>query len=459
MLNQFLLERFAEQGQQPALIWKDREYSYSWLLEQVDIMSEWITAEGLTGQLVTLEEDYSPYAAAALVALLGQGCIVLPMDRYLVEAKRQEYIELAQVKWRLGVEEGKLCIRQTCELSGEVPVLLSSLAQEGVGGLVLFSSGSTGVSKATVHRADRLLHRFRRQVRPLRTIPFMMFDHIGGVNTMLQSLSSGGCLCIIADRSPEEVCRTIEKFRVQALPVSPTFMNLLLLGRNDEGYDLSSLEVVSYGSEVMPESVLVAWNRRFPQIRTIQAYGMSEIGILPTRSKEPGSLLFSIQDEGVKYRVVEGELQIHTATAMIGYLNAPSPFTEDGWLRTGDEAVLEQGYIRILGRRSEIINVGGRKVYPAEVEGVLEEMECIEAAVVSGEQSGITGQRVKVTIRLAAECTLTDLRRSIWEYCQDKLPSYKIPQKIVITQEALVSSRMKKIRKPMTSISFASAGK
>ena len=210
----------------------------------------------LTGQLVTLEEDYSPYAAAALVALLGQGCIVLPMDRYLVEAKLEEYIQLAQVKWRLGVEEGKLCIRQTCELSGEVPVLLSSLAQEGVGGLVLFSSGSTGVSKATVHRADRLLHGFRRQVRPLRTIPFMMFDHIGGVNTMLQSLSSGGCLCIIADRSPEEVCRTIEKFRVQALPVSPTFMNLLLLGRNDEGYDLSSLEVVSYGSEVMPESVL-----------------------------------------------------------------------------------------------------------------------------------------------------------------------------------------------------------
>lgn len=108
----------------------------------------------------------------------------------------------------------------------------------------------------------------------------------------------------------------------------------------------------------MPPSVLAAWNRRFPQIRTIQAYGMSELGILPTRSKEPGSLLFSIQDEEVKYRVVEGELQIHTATAMIGYLNAPSPFTEDGWLRTGDEAVLEQGYIRILGRRSEIINIG-----------------------------------------------------------------------------------------------------
>jgi acyl-CoA synthetase (AMP-forming)/AMP-acid ligase II len=328
-----------------------------------------------------------------------------------------------------------------------MPSILTELRLEQIGGLVLFSSGTTGVSKATVHRADQLLQSFRRQVRPLRTIPFMMFDHIGGVNTMLQSLSSGGCLCIVVNRNPEEVCHTIQKHRVQALPVSPTFMNLLLLGKQDEHYDLSSLEVVSYGSEVMPESVLDAWTRRFPRIRTIQAYGMSELGILPTRSKEPGSLLFSIQDEEVKCRVVDGELQIHTATAMMGYLNAPSPFTEDGWLRTGDEAVVEGGYIRILGRRSEIINVGGWKVYPAEVESVLEEMDGIEAAVVTGEVSGITGQQVKATVRLANPSSLKELRRAIWAYCQDKLPAYKIPQKIVITEEALVSSRMKKVRK------------
>jgi acyl-CoA synthetase (AMP-forming)/AMP-acid ligase II len=228
-------------------------------------------------------------------------------------------------------------------------------------------------------------------------------------------------------------------------------MNLLLLSQCDEVYDLSSLEVVSYGSEVMPDSVLDAWVQRFPKIRTIQAYGMSELGILPTRSKEPGSLLFSIQDEGVKCRVVDGELQIYTETAMMGYLNAPSPFTEDGWLRTGDEALVEQGYIRILGRRSEIINVGGWKVYPAEVESVLEEMDCIEAAVVTGEASGITGQQVKAVVRLASACPLAELRRAIWAYCRDKLPAYKIPQKIVITEEALVSPRMKKVRKPISS--------
>lgn len=109
---------------------------------------------------------------------------------------------------------------------------------------------------------------------------------------------------------------------------------------------------------------------------------------------------------------------------------------------------MEDGYIRILGRRSEIINVGGRKVYPAEVESILEQMEVIETAVVSGEPSGIMGQMVMATVRLTGEQPLTELRRLIWDFCRDKLPQYKIPQKIVITQETLTSSRMKKIRIP-----------
>lgn len=254
---------------------------------------------------------------------------------------------------------------------------------------------------------------------------------------------------MIPERSPEEVCRTIERHRVQALPVSPTFMNLLLLSGAYRDFDLSSLEVVSYGSEVMSQALLEAWNRAFPHIRTVQAYGMSELGILPTRSKAWGSLLFAVRDGEVQYRVVDGLLEIRTATAMLGYLNAPSPFTEDGWLRTGDAAVMEGEYLRILGRDSEIINVGGRKVYPAEVEGVLEQMEVIEVAVVCGEHSGITGQRVTVTVQTSREMPLAELRRMIWDYCRERLPDYKIPQKIILAKDGLTSPRMKKVRQPL----------
>jgi acyl-CoA synthetase (AMP-forming)/AMP-acid ligase II len=448
----FLLERFAGYGSRPALIWKDEQYSYDWLLEQVNTLSQWITREGLEEGIVVLEEDYSPYAAAALIALLERNCIVVPLDRHLVEGKRNEYTALAQAEWRMSVGEGEAIARQ-CSVQGSRSPILARLSQEKKAGLVIFSSGSTGRSKAAVHSADRLLDGFRRQVRPLCTIPFMMFDHIGGLNTMLQSLSSGGCLCVIPDRSPLEVCKAIEKYRIQALPVSPTFMNLLLLSGVYQEFDLSSLEVVSYGSEVMPEALLTAWNRQFTNVRTVQAYGMSELGILPTRTKDSGSLLFTVRNEEVRYRIVDGLLEIQTKTAMIGYLNAPSPFTEDGWLQTGDEAEMEDGYIRILGRRSEIINVGGRKVYPAEVESVLEQMDSIETAVVSGEPSGITGQMIKATVRLTGEQSLTELRRQIWDFCQDKLPPYKIPQKIVVTHETLTSPRMKKIRNPGPSFS------
>ncbi|WP_440116602.1 ANL family adenylate-forming protein [Paenibacillus sp. QZ-Y1] len=443
----FLLERFDTYGNRPALIWEDKQYSYSWLLDQIHTFSQWISREGLEEAIVALEEDYSPYAAAALIALLERNCIVVPLDHHLVKAKRDEYAALAQVEWRMSILDGEITVRR-CPAQDRRSPILDKLAQDKKAGLVIFSSGSTGQSKAAVHCADRLLDGFRRQTRPLCTIPFMMFDHIGGLNTMLQSLSSGGCLCIIPDRSPVEVCKAIEKYRVQALPVSPTFMNLMLLSRIYQEFDLSSLEVVSYGSEVMPEMLLTAWNRQFPSVRTVQAYGMSELGILPIRSKDSGSRLFTLRDEAVRYRIVDGLLEIHTQTAMIGYLNAPSPFTEDGWLQTGDEAEMEEGYIRILGRRSEIINVGGRKVYPAEVESILEQMEIIETAVVSGEPSGITGQMVKATVRLTAELSLSELRRQIWEFCRDKLPQYKIPQKVIVTREILTSSRMKKIRNP-----------
>lgn len=448
MYRSFLLDRFEEFGPRTAFVWRGTEYSYEWLLDCIARMSEQLWAAGIERKVVSLEEEYSPYAVAALFALFGSRCIVLPLDNKLVENKIREYLKIGEAQARIRAGEGGLSVRPHRDGRAAHP-LLASLLMEGAPGLVLFSSGSTGKSKAAVHHVDRLLAKYRRIGTARRTIPFMMFDHIGGMNTLLQTLANGGSLYMLQDRSPAEVCRVIEQYRVEALPVSPTFMNLLLLSEAYKEFDLSSLQVVSYGSEVMPESTLAAWNALFPGVRTVQAYGMSEIGILRTKSKSTDSLLFSINEDGAQYRIVDGMLEVKTATAMLGYLNAPDPFTEDGWLRTGDEAVAEGGYIRILGRRSEIINVGGEKVYPAEVENVLQQLDCIEEVAVGAEPSGITGQMVTATVRLREELPLRELRRRIWAYCADKLPAYKIPQKIVVTTESLTSSRMKKIRTPL----------
>jgi len=86
--------------------------------------------------------------------------------------------------------------------------------------------------------------------------------------------------------------------------------------------------------------------------------------------------------EGFETRVVDGILHIKAKSAMLGYLNSPSPFTEDGWTITGDSVEVDGEYMRFMGRQSEIINVGGEKVYPGEVESVIQEFDNVAEVTV-----------------------------------------------------------------------------
>jgi acyl-CoA synthetase (AMP-forming)/AMP-acid ligase II len=139
-------------------------------------------------------------------------------------------------------------------------------------------------------------------------------------------------------------------------------------------------------------------------------------------------------------------LEIKAQSAMLGYLNAPSPFTEDGWFQTGDAVEVDGEYLRILGRQSEIINVGGEKVYPAEVESVLQLMEGVEGVIVTAESNPITGQMVKARVKLHTGETLSAFRKRMQLFCQDRLPRFKIPQKVIIVTEEIHGERFKKMR-------------
>ena len=139
-------------------------------------------------------------------------------------------------------------------------------------------------------------------------------------------------------------------------------------------------------------------------------------------------------------------LEIKANSTMLGYLNAPNPFTEDGWYQTGDSVEVDGEYIKILGRKSEMINVGGEKVYPAEIESVIQELVNISDVTAYSEKNPITGQIVCVRIRLNHDENHKDLKKRVKAYCRDKMPSYKVPVKIEIMTEKLHNERFKKIR-------------
>ena len=150
----------------------------------------------------------------------------------------------------------------------------------------------------------------------------------------------------------------------------------------------------------MSEALLRQLNQILPNVHLLQKYGVTEFGTLRSKSRSDDSLWVRIGGEGFQTRIVDGLLEIQAQSAMLGYLNAPSPFTADGWFQTGDEVEVDGEWIKILGRRSEIINVGGEKVYPAVVEGVIQEMDGVTDATVRGEVNSITGMIVTAKVHL-----------------------------------------------------------
>ena len=450
MSTAFPIKLFDQHRDEDAIIWKDQVYTYGWLLNRVETWRKTLVARQVgRGTVTALEGDFSPNSVALFLALLGHQCVIVPLtDSPAQQQNRFHSISRAQTAFALD-QDDEVTITGL-DGDGQHP-LYGDLRRKHHAGLVVFSSGSTGESKAVVHDLVRLLEKFKTRRRRFRSIAFLLFDHLGGINTLLYSLSNGGCLIATGDRSPDSVLAAVEAHRVDLLPTSPTFINLILLSEAYKRYDLSSLKVVTYGTETMPASTLENLNKLFPDVQLQQTYGLSELGVLRSKSKSSDSLWVKVGGEGFETRVVEGTLQIKADSAMLGYLNAPSPFTNDGWFDTGDSVEVDGEYYRFLGRESELINVGGQKVYPSEVESVIQEMDSIAEVTVYGEPNPIVGYIVCAKVRPQTSIGRQGIDRRAFtvelkNYCKSKLADYKIPVKVVINDTPQYGQRFKKTR-------------
>ena len=428
-----------------AMVWRGRSFLFDDILGAMEACTGEFVSCGLgAGAVVAIEAEYSPAAVAALLALLKIGAIAVPLTPS-VESKKAEFCEVAGAEWIIRIDRDD---RRTVLPTGRIArhELILRLRSEGHAGLVLFSSGSTGRSKAVLHDMELLVRKYLKPRHTYRTLAFLLFDHIGGVDTLLYNLANGSCLVTVADSTPDSVCAGIAAHRVEVLPVSPTFINLLLLSGAPQRHDLSSLKIITYGAEVMPESTLARLRETLPNAKLIQKFGATEIGTMRSQSRDSGSVWIKIGGEGYETRIVDGLLEVKAESAMIGYLNAPSPFTPDGWFKTGDAVELDGEWMRILGRKSEMINVGGEKVYPSEIEGVLQEMDGVEEVTVIGEPNAIMGMIVVAKVKLCVEETAPVFRKRMSAFCRNRLPAYKIPQKVLLMDRTLTGARFKKMR-------------
>jgi acyl-CoA synthetase (AMP-forming)/AMP-acid ligase II len=445
----WLLDRFSTVPEHTAFLHHHRRVSYTEIVARVASFRARLEDTGVrAGKCVAILGDHSPELFCMLLALAQNRNVLIPLGRGADgrPCGDEELLAIPGCDWLIEFDSsGSSFDIRRWHIRRSNPVLETFLLS-GSSGIVLFSSGSTGKPKAILHDFARVASKFLKQRKAVVAICFLMIDHFGGINTLLSITASLGTVVTIADRSAASVCRAIMDQRVQLLPATPSFLNMMLLSREYLDYDLSSLERITYGTEVMASTTLDRLRSAFPGVDLQQTYGLSELGVLRSRSRPDGSLWVQVGGGGFATKVKDGILWIKSDFAMVGYLNAPSMFDAEGWFNTGDQVEVDGEYFRFLGRASEMINVGGEKVYPAEIEDVILALDNVRDVAVFGETHPLLGQIVVAKIQLWQHEDPGELKKRVRRACLEKLANYKAPAKVVIVSGALYGARQKKER-------------
>lgn len=442
-----LLEKFKIYDENLAIISENESFSYNQLYLKIKDYKRELEQKIVKGSVVAILGDYSFNNIALLFALYENKNIIVPISSKIKEVI-EIYLDESFSQFKVTIVDNRLNIQS--QEDKKVHQMVSKLQRANHSGLILFSSGSTGKPKAMIHNLDILINSYKdKKSKAMNMLLFLMFDHIGGLNTLFNCLSMGSALVIPKKRDAKEICYLIEKYKIRVLPSSPTFLNLILISGEYLNHDLKSLRMITYGTESMPESLLKKLKDVFPRVKFLQTFGTSETGISTTSSKSSDSLYMKLDDPNCEYKIIHNELYLKSKTQVLGYLNASmDSFTDDGWFKTGDLVEeLEDGYLKIIGRGKEVINVGGEKVLPSEVESVILEIANVVDCMAYSEKNAITGQTVVCDIVYKNEISQRELKKIIRAFCKNRLEAYKIPTKVNLVEKTNFSDRFKKIRR------------
>lgn len=380
-------------------------------------------AEIESGDVVALIGDFDPQSILTLLQLIDKNVILLPLT---VDTRVQHgyFFESAFVDV---VIEGSNVKRIN---HSQKHLLIDELRSKEHAGLVLFSTGTTGRPKAILHDLTLFMQRFETPRPTLKTINFLLFDHIGGLNTLLHTLFNKGTVVAPKSRSVEDILATCAEHEVEVLPATPTFLRMMLMSGLIPDRVPKSLRIITYGTERMDQPTLDMLCELMPNVEFRQTYGMSELGIVRVKSESSNSLFMKVGGEGVETRVVDNVLEIRSQTRMLGYLNAQSPFDDEGWYNTKDIVEERDGYYKITGRTSDVINVGGLKFMASEVERVALQYKHVELAKAEAKPNPITGQHVELTVQSASNGEVNKV--GLKTFLAARLPNHMMPKRITV---------------------------
>ena len=478
--------------QKTAVIFKDKRLSYLELERLVNSWAEAVINLGLKrGDVLSI---FLPSLPELIIAYLGtvRAGVTVNVVNAMLKEQEVAYI-LNDCSTRMVLTDSKrLPIVEAAK--GEVAALEEIVVLEEGGGYrsfremlkagsgsfqtvptkdsdlchLMYTSGTTGWPKGVMATHLNIWHnctsfgKIHYKESDTIMVATPIFHCWGLVNGTFGMLSVGGTVITVERFYPDKALEDIERLRPTIFQGVPPMYNLMLKQPDLETRDLSSVVFCLSAATKMPETLIheVQEGLRW---RYAEAWGLTEVSCVGTTAHytetRVGSCGKGMDDAEIKVIDEEGnplppgkqgELCVKGTCVTLGYLNKPeatrAAFDQEGWFHSGDIAYIdEDGYAYIVDRKKDMINVGGEKVFPSEVEDMMLSHPKIKDLVIVGIPDELKGEAPKAFVELkegeSAEA------EEIIEFCKNRMAPYKVPVAVEFVKEIPRSASGKALRR------------
>ena len=479
-------------GDKPALIFGDAPTSFVELMAAVARLARALQRQGIVkGDKVAIYLPNCPEYVYGYLATFCLGAVVVPLDYMLKHdelvsclghseskiliAKNKDEVDFSRIqKETPSLKTIVLCDDASSEfisysdflegVSGELPVVEISDSDPS---LIMYTSGTTGNPKGVLlnykhlEGSPKAMHHFVDLTEKDVKLCAIPLSHIAGLIYIQNCISFGISLVVMERFNPYEFLRNIMQYRITCFHIVPAMYTALLSLKQIEKFDLSSLRwVVVFGAPSSPD-ILQRFQKFCPNAQLLNGWGMTETcppnTVTPLGSNRIESVGKPSPDCEIKIRDEKdrdvpigevGEVVIRGWIITDGYYKDPQTTAElkkDGWFHTGDLGRFDpEGFLYIVGRKKEMIKVGGQIVYAPEVESVLYKHDAVAEVAVIGVPDKLRGESVKAFVVLKSESGVTaeDLRF----FAKEHLAHFKVPHSVEL-KESLPKNRVGKIDK------------
>jgi len=476
-------------GERPAVLFEDQRITYNQLLAQANKFGNALRELGVQeGDRVILRTPNIPPALVANFAILKLGAVCTPTSPLFSRteiahvANDSEAVAIIVSFMLLGeveaARENLQTVRHIIVVGGDPAEVkakgflpYAELLQSGGlsldpvlrkredVGLLLYTSGTTGRPKGTVHFVEELLivpdgfGKYGWQVTENDVVGGSAPLAFGAGYSSYATIPYrfGAAASLLAKFDPEKMFETIQKHKISILTLAPTaYRKMLQLPDAEKKYDLSSLRVCTGGGESLTAPTYHAWKEKFG-LEIFEGLGTTEMmyvfasNVVSRKAKAgsfgqavPGYQLKVIDEEGKE--AVTGNIGHFVACGPTGTVYWRDPdkqrhaITSEGWNRAGDYVLVDNdGYFWFVSREDDIIKSSGYRIGPEEIEVTLAEHPAVADVGVIGVPDEVRGQIAKAFVVLKPGESLTG--EELLAYCKGKIATYKLPREIAIVNE------------------------